>query len=155
MPPLPMRPTASDGSSRVERLAVNVLDLDRVDPLVRARMLLPNLAPDKVVRPFEKEPDETGVEFCCDLLQAALVCDLLRNHDRQLGDAPTRVYLRKRVWSKVSPSTLLTTVRNGKAVLNPEVFPEEVKPVAIVRPIIVRPITLGKRSDNGEAGTDS
>ena len=111
---------------RTERLAVNLFDLLRLNEFVRATMVTPLLNPDKaaIVRPDPSRLDEGAVEFACPLLQAACVMDVLRAHDREAGDHPTRTYLRRaEAWVKLPAAALLTIINNGKAWLNPELFP--------------------------------
>src|SRR5580692_11214103 len=50
----------------------------------------------------EDDMKETGAVFTCDLLQAALVCDVIRNHDRASNLSPTRVYIHRKVWTRIS-----------------------------------------------------
>ncbi len=120
---------------RKERLAINLIDLDRVDSMIR-HMLLGgklDLSHKNVIQVDKDRFDETGVVFTCDLLTAACVCDTIRTHDKNAGDYPTRVYLfRARAWSKVSGATLLSVVEDGVVILNPEVFPVEVEPIPLV-----------------------
>ena len=129
------------GTGRKERLALNVFDLDRLDPVLRARLLKGRLDL-RAVRPDPDRGGETAVAFSCDPLTAALICDLLRSEDRRAGDVPTRVYLRRnKVWVRLSASDVLTEVgEDGKATLSHDLFPPEpveyvpppVKPVALV-----------------------
>jgi hypothetical protein len=66
--------------------------------------------------------EETGLAFSCNLLQAASVCDILREHDGKVGQTPTRIYLRKvRVWQKLPGDCILVKYDR----LNPAVFPPE------------------------------
>lgn len=73
-------------------------------------------------------PDEVGVLFTCPLLAAACIGDTIRNHDRNAGDGPTRVYIFRKTWTKVTSATVLSVVdKGGKVRLNPELFsPEKV-----------------------------
>ena len=116
---------------RRERLAVSVEDLDRVDPRLRAKVA-PLLVLDKAC--VVKAEGCAAVEFSCPLLQAAAVIDHLRGHDRAAGDAPTRAWVFRKVWTRVSGSSPLTKLENGKTVLNEVVFGEEPPPVAAAAP---------------------
>jgi hypothetical protein len=121
------KPTSETGNGETQRyrLAVNLFDLDRVDAMIRSMMLQGKLASSPVhIVPYKL--DETGVEFTCELLMAASICDILRSHDRQLGDYPTRLYIHKgKAWSKLSGSAILTLVKDGVCILNPYVFRRE------------------------------
>ncbi len=97
--PLPSSRMDSERSDQegqqAERLALNLFDCDRIEPIVRQMMLGGKL----VLEPIRVDPqrgDEVGVEFSCDLLTAAALCDVIRSHDRELGDRPTRVYVFRR-----------------------------------------------------------
>ena len=116
-----------------ERLAVNLFDLDRIDPTIRS-MLLGGKVDLTAIRVDKDRGDEVAVAFTCDLLSAACICDTLRSHDKRAGDYPTRVYLFKRTaWSRVPGSITLATVKDGSCTLNRTIFNVEVelaKPVA-------------------------
>lgn len=105
-------------------LAINLVDLERVAPQVREELfghglLLLDPAPIWIDR---SNIEETGLAFACNLMQAAAICDILRGHDRKVGQPPTRVYLRKvKAWTKLAGDAIL--VLYGK--LNPTVFPPE------------------------------
>lgn len=130
-------PDERDGDSRFS-LAINLYDIQRVDPFIRSMMKLGeklNKDPSEIIRVDENRPDERGVVFVCDLLSAALLCDIIREHDKKSSEDPTRVYLRKGkgVWRKLASSEVLTVTRknNGQvdgnssdslAVLNPKIF---------------------------------
>lgn len=111
------------------RMAVCLTDLDRLDPAQRQRMLKGKLDLTKIVQvtlPDRRQPVPC-VAFTCDLLTAALVCDLLRDGDSRCDDVPTRVYVLKREsWSRVPLDTRLTVAECGKVVLNRSFFAAEV-----------------------------
>ena len=129
MPPLfkqhePSMPACGD------RLAVNLADLDRIDPFVREAMGLAQKL--DATAPIYTDPDrwdETAVAFRCDLLTAACLLDVIRDHDRRAGAAVTRTYVNKGYgWVKLPGGTTLvlpgvsykgTTVADR---LNPDVF---------------------------------
>lgn len=120
---------------RTEQLACNVFDLDKVDPSVREKLKLSDkISRQTVDMRFDrvKESDEAAVVFNCDLLTAALICDILRSHDREMGDSPTRLYLKRKSWSRIPSYVVLTVVVNGHTELNPEVFPTAVPLVDLV-----------------------
>lgn len=108
-----------------ERLAVALEDLDRVAPELRVKLLKGRLDLDNVLRHAgqHREEEVPAVPFTCDLLTAAIACDVLRSNDRKLGDELTRVYvLRESRWTRVTSKTVLTVIVEGKVRLNPEVF---------------------------------
>lgn len=107
------------------KLAVSLTDLDRVDPIIRSRLALMLDLTSTIRVGMDRMEDIPAVVFSCPLLEAATVCDVLRNHDRQVGDAPTGIYVNKaQSWSRVTNNTLLTVLVDGKVKLNPAVFPE-------------------------------
>ena len=110
---------------RREKLAVSLVDLDRVAPALRAGLLGGKLDLSRAIRVGQdRTEDVPAVVFSCDLLTAATVCDILRSHDRQHGDPPTGLYICKdRAWVRVTNDTVLTVVVGGKTRLNPAVFP--------------------------------
>jgi hypothetical protein len=109
---------------------VNLADLDRVEPLVRGSMLHGKLDLAGAVLVDRNRPDENAVAFTCSLLTAASICDILRGHDKKAGDAPTRVYInRGRGWARLPGGAVLSVVRNGNVVLNPDVFTVELVPL--------------------------
>lgn len=112
-------------AERRERLAVSLADLDRIDPSIRGSLLAGKLDLTKAIRVGQdRMEDVPAVVFSCDLLTAATVCDILRSHDRKVGDPPTGIYINKATsWSRVINSTVLTVLVDGKARLNPAVFP--------------------------------
>lgn len=148
MPLLPTKPVPTvvqEEPTRKERLAVNLFDLDRIDPLIRGVLLK-----DRLVRePIKVDPnviDEVAVEFKGSLLSAACVCDTIRARDKEAGDHPTRVYIyRSKAWTKLSGSVVLSEVvlineHSMECRLSPTVFPP---PIAdIPRIPLVDPVPL-------------
>lgn len=130
-------------SERREGLAVNLFDVtERIqDDELRQRLLKGKLDTRRESLIEAKSRDklrETGAVFTCDLLTAALTCDLIRNNDRKAGDYPTRVYVRyATVWERVTAAVVLTEVVGGKVILNPEVFPPQKKFVPLA-PVLGR-----------------
>ena len=123
------------------RLAINLFDLTRIDPLVRQMLgLAAQLdAAAGPIRMDKDRPDETAVAFRStdedDLLKAAAVCDVVRSNDRKVGDAPTRTYLKRQVWVRLPSAAVLTLVgENGDLRLNSEWFPEAAPAVELEAP---------------------
>ncbi len=142
------RAEARHGEGR--RLALNIYDLtDRCDPIIQQKVgpLLDLKHPLRMDFDRKEGEDEVGVAFSCDLLKAATICDLLRSHDREAGDRPIRLYLFRKVWSRVPSGTVLTVLEDGKPRLDPRTFAEarvelEAAPVVAPPP---RRFTFGKR----------
>lgn len=127
-------------TERTERLAVNIYDLDRVNPTLRASLVAPRLDLTKPVDMSwdRKSDDETAVAFSCDLLSAAIICDTLRSHDRAAGDSPTRIYLFKKSWTRVASHVVLTEMVDRVCQLSPDVFVVEVKAAPVAAPNVSR-----------------
>jgi hypothetical protein len=121
-------------AERREKLAINLFDLDRVDPTIRQILLGGKVDLTNAIKMDKNRFDEAGVAFICPLLQAASICDIVRSHDRELGDFPTRVYLmRVAAWEKLPNAAVLTLILDGKTMLNPAIFPpvgERAKPLS-------------------------
>lgn len=115
------------GSSRPERLALNLFDLERVHPAVRAKLLpLLDLRKEAAVWVDKDHLDETASPFACSLLAAANACDLIRGMARQLREEVPRVYLDcrgKGTWERLTAAAVLTVVHDGKVILDPAMFP--------------------------------
>lgn len=125
MPPVPTKPQPS----RPERIAVNLKDLDRVNPSLRAQLLKGRLDLTRAVSPGDDVKD-AAVAFSCDLLTAACVVDTLRSHDRDVGDPPTRACVQRAPglgWTKLPGELQLTKVVAGQVILNPTAFPPMVR----------------------------
>lgn len=117
-----------------DRIAINLADLDRLSPFMRQAALGGKLG-TVPIRTDPGRPDETAVEFVCDPLVAASICDVLRSHDRKAGDVPTRVYLcRAEAWRRVPATMMLAVIENGQPALNPAAFRLEWEAVAPIRP---------------------
>ena len=111
--------------ARPEKLAVNVYDLEGIDAAIRQRVLGPQLDKLDAKNPVwidRNRDDESAVIFTCDLLTAALACDILRSECRRENGPVIRLYLKKGAWQKVPSTAILTAIINDKAVLNPAVF---------------------------------
>lgn len=111
------------------KLAVNLYDLDRCTGDLRTsvakRVDVHNPIKTDWDRKAECATDERAVVFTCSLISAAVLCDLMRSHDREAGDFPTRLYIKRKEWSRIPSHVVLTVVRGGKAVLNPDFFKVE------------------------------
>ncbi len=133
---------------RSEALSISLEDTtDRMTDEMRQRLISPRVDAIKWIRMGEKE---AAVQFTCDLLTAATVCDIVRSHDREVGDEPTRVYVRRKVaWERLPAAAVLTTVdARGDVALSPEVFPTKPRAVAAAPPRPQR-VTFG----NGTMGS--
>ena len=129
---------------RTERLAIAVAcataAVDRGD----AKLLAGRIDIAKVLRvgQGEKIDDVPAVAFCCELLEAATVCDLLRSNARRLKQPPPELYLSKggERWARVTYDAVLTMVSAGKLKLHPKAFPSEavVGPPPKVKPLFGR-----------------
>ena len=112
-------------------------DLDRLAPQLRSSVVAPRL---DLTKPIDmsydrKNETEVAVQFSCDLLSAAIICDTLRSHDRAAGDTPTRLYLFKKAWTRIASHVVLTTQDDdGRCRLSHEVFPQSVEPAPVTRP---------------------
>jgi hypothetical protein len=107
----------------------------RIDQFIREILLAGKL--DMVtgwVSVDKNRMDECCIPFCCDNVIAACICDTIRTRDRNHGQYPTRVYVkRKTAWEKVSGDAVLSVVAKGtnKIVLNPKFFGEEIVTVKV------------------------
>jgi hypothetical protein len=134
---------------RTERLGIWFADVEKLPPQMRLE-ILPHLDLTRILRvgQGEKNEEQPALAFKCPLLQAALICDLIRSHDRAVGARPSEIYLNRSgeetAWRRVVYSMALTVMVNGKAMLNPELFVgvNVVPPSKQVRD--GRPIRIGK-----------
>lgn len=111
-------------TTRAERLALTLADLDRLDPGIRRKMLggrialTPVRADDGIIR-----ADGVIIPFVCPLLESAMIADVLRFQDKQAGNRVTGVWLdRGRGWRKLASDAVLTVKVNETFILNPAVF---------------------------------
>lgn len=119
MPPLKER--------RKERLAVNLFDIDSLEPTMRLFLISGKIDFKLPVRVGESI-QETAVPFQCRLLEAATACDIIQEEQRKVGLPPVKVYLDAEgtgFWIRIASSTQFTVVHGGKVALNPEVFGKE------------------------------
>ena len=126
MPQVKQRQSPVSFERRPASLAVCIADLTRIEPVILEMLLAGRLEPAaKPVRMDPDRPDEAAVELTCDLLTAATVIDIIRDHDRRAGDHPCRAWLRRdRSWVKLPGAAVLTLTVDGRMILNPEWFPE-------------------------------
>ncbi|SRR6266404_4623602 len=132
--PVPAPPRIVNGHARKEQLAINVFDLTRIDETIRAMLLggKLDLDPEHAIKVDPGRMDETAVTFVCDLLTAASASDVIRGRDREAGDHPTRVYLRRiKAWERLPVAAVLTRVCGGELFLDPGVFPPAAASVPI------------------------
>ncbi len=118
------------------QLAVCVLDLDRAPREKRERLVAGRLDKSSL---FQVKMDrqrrtlkvpEPAVVFSCDLVEAATVCDILRNLDRVEKLPPTRVYINRELnWLCLYAHEVLTVLIDGKPHLDPLIFPEVTLPI--------------------------
>lgn len=129
MPLIPSKSVKSpDATAR--RIAINVIDLTRLDSTIGQILLAGKIDLDKIIVVDKLRVDERAVAFDCDLLMAATTVDIIRSEDRKAGQYATRAYLFGRsAWSKLPSSAVLTRVNQGKGTveLNPAYFPESIE----------------------------
>ncbi len=134
----------NSGDKRVERLAINIPDISRMDEFVRQQALGGKIH-SSPIHIDKNVVDEIGVEFSCDLLTAAALCDIIRDGDRKRLEYPTRVYLNKgttrSVWVRLPQDIMLSIVEKGECKLNPKVFPEQLE-LAPITPLPTEAIEL-------------
>lgn len=124
------------------RLAIALDDLDRVDPIARQKMLAHRLDLENPIRITNKVCD-AAVAFCCKIVDAAIICDLIRGEDRKAGDTPSRIFLDKgEGWKSVPGNAVFTVTVRGTIKLNPQLFD-----VIVLNhtPLPVRTLTFGKK----------
>lgn len=126
MPKLKDAKPAPPREDRDERLAVNAVDLGRLDAvtLVKLTSGRVDFAARVDLRDGDPRSEEVAVECTGPLLDSAVMCDMLRDLDRRADEKPTRVYVRRRGWTRLA-GTVLLTVPDGRGGfrLNPDVFP--------------------------------
>lgn len=102
-------------------LALNLFDLDRMEPSMRSSLLGGKLDLSRPIR--LGKADEVAVGLVCSTLTAALAIDVIRSEDRRFGDEPTRAYLhRGGTWERLDPSAVLTVLQGETPRLNPIFF---------------------------------
>lgn len=107
-----------------QRLAIGLEDVERLDPVLRGRLLQGKVDLTKAIRVGLDRVDALpALEFTCDLLVSAIVCDLIRIYNKEVKDPPCQIYIFKsKTWSRITNHLTLTCVQNGKTILNPLVF---------------------------------
>lgn len=139
MPPMPKKRVDSEIG-----LAINISDLMRIDPSIRPMLLAGKVNLKDVIRTNPDVIDETAVGFSCDTLTAATLIDVIRSHDRESGDYPTRAYIRRRTsWERIPGNAVLTAVLDGKVILHPEIF-RDVAPPLIAPATLSKPVIIGR-----------
>lgn len=144
-----MWPTPQAGEERSESIAISLEDTsDRMTDEMRQRLLAGRLELQKWIRLGNME---AAAQFTCDLLTAATVCDIVRSHDREVGDEPTRVYVRRgTAWNRLAAAAVLTTVEpSGAVALSSAIFPSRPRAEAAAAPK-PRPVHFG---GNGTIGS--
>jgi hypothetical protein len=129
------------------RLAVNLYDLARYGPDLRARLLKHRLETDPRAQVWldKDDPTDVGVPLLGTLLAGAQVIDILRGIDVTAGDPPLRAYIyRGRAWRRILGQQWLTTLTRGRAALCPIFFPGAATG-ADVCPLPIRPVILTRR----------
>lgn len=133
---------------RPELLAINLCDVERMPAIVREAVFGAGnnckLDLTDAIRIDPSRADEVAVAFRCDLLTAALCCDVIRGHDRDAGDPSTRVYVFRKAWSKLPSAAMLTQMAGGKVQLHPSVFGGQQR-TATPPPAPARRIRLGNQ----------
>lgn len=129
-------PTVQKASDKViNRLAVSLIDLDRLPPDMR-RKVASKL--DPTILALGPSPCTPCLAFKCSLVEAAMVCDYLRNCDRLAGDEPTELYLyRPTVWTRVAADAVFTVVSDDEKSISLNLAEFDVE----VKPIPARPLT--------------
>jgi len=122
------KPTAVDSLVVDQKgvwIGLNLYDFYGIEPSVRDQLRLAKRL--DTVHPI-RLGDEVLLRFLCPLIEAALVCDIIRSH------YPARVYLYRRTWSKLSSTECLAISIDGKAYLNPNLFKDEVIRIRSIPP---------------------
>lgn len=106
------------------KLAVALEDLTRLPEEVRTSMLAGRLDVEHPIAHIG-EPrlrKIAALEFCCDLLDAASIIDVMRSWDAQSANEPTRAYIKNdepdAAWRKIPGNMQLTLVVGNEVVLN-------------------------------------
>jgi hypothetical protein len=115
-----------------EKLALNVLDVDRIPLTNRQKLLGGKLDLTQAIWIDTRRVDKSAVVFTCALLEAACICDTIRNIDRRANDYPTRVYVLRESWTQLPGHVTLTRVIGHKVMLNRAVFLSQ--PALLVEP---------------------
>lgn len=111
--------TDCEGGKKTQ-LAINLYDLERANP--QKELALGNRLSQEPIWIDKNRKEEKALQFVCDLLPAAIVCDMIREQDRKRGKFVTRVYLKKTSWRKLKENDVLTLSNHGTVILNPRIF---------------------------------
>lgn len=120
----------------VEGLAVHIYDLERLDQQARQALFGGKLDLTRGVRMSQDKADDVGIVFKCPLLEAACLLDVLRSEDRKLGQPETRCWVRRKGWTRLPATAVLTLTGDGELRLNPEWFPSA--------PVMAKPMQARK-----------
>lgn len=120
---------------RKEKLAISLVDLDRLSPQLRAKVARILDLTQVIEVGFDRVTRVPAVVFTCDLLTAAIVCDGIRSDDRKHHRQPTNLYVnRDRSWGRITNEIVLTVELASGIQLNPTFFPDvqlEAQPPAV------------------------
>ena len=133
--------TSNPSDRRNEKLALSLLDLDKADKSLVARILGGKLAKEVVTI----DNTEVGVTFTCSLETAALAIDVLRSENRREGLQPVRAYIFRGDWKRLPVTAVLTVQNKGAIVLNPLFFPRVVSEKEAV-PLERKPFKFGGKT---------
>lgn len=128
------------------RLGINILDVDRINPLLRPKLLngKVDLSRDRI-EVIPDSPEDKILVFTCPPILAALTIDMIRSENRAEGDEVVRAYVCVGDrWKKLESNAILTEPENGQYILNSNHFPIEVEAAPII-PRNSSPIVLGRR----------
>lgn len=130
-------PSSQNGPQfvRKERLAVSLADLDLMDLELRNHLFGGRLDLSVPIRTDGDNADSAAIALTGPLLAVACACDAARAQDREIGVTPLRVYVcRATSWQRLPADAQLTVMAEGRAALNPEIFPESANPVPLSAP---------------------
>jgi hypothetical protein len=74
-PTIPLPSESKEEEKNYERVAINLFDLDRLDPIIRSTLLTGKMDLSEPIRVDKNKVDEVGVLFSCDLVSAGCICD--------------------------------------------------------------------------------
>ncbi len=120
-------------------LAISLSDLMRLPPDMVTKLVKDRLDLSRTVAGgSEADP---AIVFQCPLLDAAMVCNIVRSQDKSTGDQPCRVYLNKNSstngWQPIRNDTELVVVVDSVVELNPLLFDVPVKQLPSRAPTIL------------------
>ncbi len=119
------------------RIAIAVDDVLRMEPLLRSNLVGGRLSKTHV-RIEQGDSRVAAVEFTCPAIEAAAICDVIRDQDRDAEESPSRVYVwRGKTWSRVPADVELVVgefAAGEQPVLNPKLFGRTVDATEAVEP---------------------